>query len=148
MRKINILVIMSLALLFTACAPKIYQAEPIDVSKYSALYETSYDIEDNFIGHTIKKGTKFIPRELGDKMYKDGLQEDKLPTNTIGLEYGRLYILVYPDGSFISEDIQVLELNGNNQLVTFAPARMVANFGMNLFTTRPGQPPFTLVENK
>ena len=168
MKKINILVVISFGLLFTACSSKVTllvnPVHPMNYAQYQAVYQTNYDLNCSYelgwrkIIFNLKKGDALEPvsmtclQGLSTGISFSSLSGDdkyNIPNHTIGLkglksqDFGSdsidLYLLINPDG----------EISSNYAL------HMTGGIGGNTkgrsfkgsCSTHVDQPPFTLITN-
>ncbi|MDA7818145.1 hypothetical protein N9A28_08130 [Sulfurimonas sp.] len=142
-----------IAMLFSGCTLKIINVSGIPADKhntYNVLYKANYDINCTFDGDpwiNFKEGDGFLPLDMKSLNIVSirGIHQHTLDKHAIGFNVGELdrsslYVLIYPDGNFVSE---------TNTAVMQDPIR--GNGFISLYLECPSQQevaPFTLVENQ
>ncbi|MDA7818419.1 hypothetical protein N9A28_09540 [Sulfurimonas sp.] len=152
MKKIKYLFILLISILFVSCAPTIKNLpitsiEPHEKNQYESLYKVNYSFNCEldvglFDGSFIKvlnfKDTHlFSPVVVNsDTHFSNGAN---IPKETLGLKIANpYYILIYPDGTIVSETHPVI--------VAFDPTAQVLVPGR--CRTKLDKAPFTLIKNR
>ncbi|MDA7818023.1 hypothetical protein N9A28_07520 [Sulfurimonas sp.] len=107
---LKVIYIILIGSMFIGCTKDVEGLTPIQVNNHKFFYKTNYDFSCSF-GHIslfFKKGVILAPVSVGGIDYGDHKESIKLPEHTLGLEVrkpisGQQYILIYPDGSLVSD---------------------------------------------
>lgn len=116
MKKMLLILTVGLILLLSqGCSRKAQPIPAKDYDRYPLLFEVAYDSKCTGLKVPLQfyKGQRFAPYDIKDVVFinESGIGSSHLPNHAVGLHvYGsdvNLIALIYPDGSFLSNDIHI-----------------------------------------